>query len=135
KLPPAAQIELIDVSFQYPGGERPVLQDVNLVIRPGERIALIGENGAGKSTLIRLILRLYRPTEGRILLDGRDREAIPSNELHRYFAAVFQEYARYQFTVADNIRFGRLWNASDDDVRRAAQQSGADEFVQSLPEG
>lgn len=135
ELPHAAEIELIDVSFRYPGGDRLVLEDVNLLIKRGERIALIGENGAGKSTLIRLILGLYRPTTGRILLDGRDIHTIPREELHRYFAAVFQEYARYQFTVADNIRFGRLWDATDADVRRAAQQSGADEFIQSLPEG
>ena len=112
-----------------------MLQDVNLVIHPGERIALIGENGAGKSTLIRLILGLYRPTSGRILLGGRDIEKIPKDELHRHFAAVFQEYAKYQFTVRDNIRFGRLWDASDADVRRAASQSGADEYVQTLAEG
>lgn len=128
-------IELAGVSFTYPGSERPVLHDVDLVIHPGERIALIGENGAGKSTLIRLILGLYRPTKGRILLGGRDIETIPREELFRCFAAVFQEYARYQFTVADNIRFGRLWDANDAAIRQAAVESGADAFVQELPEG
>lgn len=134
-LPEAVGIELEDVWFTYPGGEAPVLKGVSLVIHPGERIALIGENGAGKSTLIRLILGLYRPTSGRILVDGRDIREIPKAELYRYFAAVFQEYAKYQYTVKDNIRFGRLWDATDDDVRLAAMQSGADEFIQDLPDG
>ena len=132
---PALGIELIGVSFTYPGGDRPVLSDVTLVIRPGERIALIGENGAGKSTLIRLILGLYRPTEGKILIGGRAIEEIPRDELFRCFAAVFQEYARYQFTVADNIAFGRLRDATDAAIRQAAVESGADAFIQELPEG
>lgn len=132
---PALGIELIGVSFTYPGSQQPVLHDVNLVIQPGERIALIGENGAGKSTLIRLILGLYRPQEGRILLGGRDIQDIPREELFRCFAAVFQEYARYQFTVADNIRFGRQWDADDAAIQRAAVQSGADAFIQRLPDG
>lgn len=133
--PEAVRIELENVSFRYPGSDKLVLQNVNLVIEPGERIALIGENGAGKSTLVRILMGLYRPTEGRVLLNGRDLQEIPTDEVRRMFAAVFQEFVRYQFPVAENIRFGRLADATEADIRWAAQLSGAAAFIETLPEG
>ena len=120
---------------RYPGGDRRCSQDVNLLIQPRRA----DRPHRGKR---RWQVHADPPHPGALPADdGADpprRARYPDHsreELHRYFAAVFQEYARYQFTVADNIRFGRLWDATDADVRRAAQQSGADEFIQSLPEG
>jgi len=130
----AAKIELKNVWFTYPGGERPVLEDINLTIAPGERIALIGENGAGKSTLVRLIMGLYAPTQGEISINGVPLQDLPESELRSYFSAVFQEFVRYQFPVADNIRFGRLLDATPADIEWAASVSGAAEFIESLPE-
>ena len=134
EVPPAADVELRGVWFRYPGSERWVLQDINLTIAKGERIALIGENGAGKSTLVRLIMGLYAPTQGQILIDGTPVAELPEPVLRSYFAAVFQEFVRYQFPVADNIRFGRLASATDADVEWAASLSGVAQFVERLPE-
>lgn len=135
ELPKAARLELVNVSFTYPGGERPVLRNVNLTIEPGERIALIGENGAGKSTLVRLMMGLYEPSHGQILLNGKDLRELHPDFVRRHFAAVFQEFVRYWFPVRENIRFGRLVDATEDDVRRAAEMSGAAEFIERFSEG
>ncbi len=135
ELPSAASIELEDVWFTYPESGHPVLRGVNLTIEAGERIALIGENGAGKSTLIRLIMGLYQPSQGRVLLGGVDVREYPQQLLRRHFAAVFQEFVHYQFPISENIRFGRLHDASDAQVRRAAELSGAAEFIRAFPEG
>lgn len=133
-IPEAASIELQDVWFTYPSGQQPVLRGVNLSIKAGERIALIGENGAGKSTLVRIIMGLYQPSSGRILIDGVDIKDIPADRLPLYFAAVFQEFVKYQFPVADNIRFGRLEDASFDDVVWASRLSDAHTFIKAFPE-
>lgn len=130
----AAGIEIRNVWFSYPGGEHPVLQEIDLAIAPGERIALIGENGAGKSTLVRLIMGLYTPTQGEILINGTNLRDLPEPVLRGSFAAVFQEFVRYWFPVGDNIRFGRLSDATQGDVEWAAGLSGADEFVERLPD-
>jgi ATP-binding cassette, subfamily B, bacterial len=125
-----------DVSFTYPGRVEPALEHLSLTVSPGERIALVGENGAGKSTFVKLLLGLYRPTTGRILVDGVDLREIASADWHRRIGAVFQEFARYQTTVRENIGFG--WIDKLDDValvEAAAARSGVSALAAALPHG
>ena len=124
------------VSFTYPGSEEPALTDLNLTIRPGERLALVGENGAGKSTLVKLLMGLYQPTAGRILVDGVDLRDMALADWYRRFGTVFQDFLRYQSTVRDNITFGWVDGAADEAALSAAvARSGADEVVKTLPQG
>ncbi len=129
-------IRLENVSFIYPGGDRPALTNLDLTIRPGERVALVGENGAGKTTLIKLLLGLYRPTAGRIVVDGVDLDELALADWYRRFGTVFQDFVHYQTTVRENIVFG--WPEGRDDTRALAAtvaRSGADEVVAALPDG
>ena len=129
-------IRLENVSFTYPGSDQPALTNLNLTILPGERIALVGENGAGKTTLIKLLLGLYRPAAGRILVDGVDLNELALADWYRRFGTVFQDFVRYQTTVRENIVFG--WLEGRDDTRALAAtvaRSGADEVVAALPDG
>ena len=124
------------VTFTYPGGERPVLRDVTFRIRPGEKIALVGENGAGKSTLVKLLLGLYRPDTGRISVDGIDVREIELGSLRRAMSAVFQAFTRYQLTLAENVALGQPERAAEREwVMAAARLAGVDEFGASLPAG
>ena len=99
-------IVMESVSFTYPGAARPALSNIDLSLRPGERIALVGENGAGKTTLVKLLMGLYRPTSGRIVVDGNDLDEIALTDWHAKFGSVFQSFLRYQTTVQENITFG-----------------------------
>lgn len=113
-----------------------VLQNINLIIPPGESIALVGLNGAGKTTLIKLLTRLYDPTEGRILLDGVDLREYDLKSLHQRFGVIFQDYVRYQFSVRENIGFGQIEDIDDmQRIENAAERGGADEVVDELPLG
>src|SRR5262249_39292871 len=94
------------VGFSYPGGHRAALDEIDLQIRPGERIARVGENGAGKSTLVKLLLGLYQPTAGRIGADGIDLSSIAPQAWRARLGAVFQDYVRYSLTVRENVGFG-----------------------------
>jgi len=134
--PIAHGIEFRHVSFRYPGSDADVLRDINLHIRPGERIALVGLNGAGKTTLIKLLTRLYDPTEGEVLLDGVDLRAYDLTSLHQRFGVIFQDFVRYQFTVRENIGFGQV-DALDDRARiqAAADRGGASSIIENLPQG
>jgi ATP-binding cassette subfamily B protein len=124
------------VIFAYPGSDRPVLRDINLHLRPGERVALVGENGAGKTTLAKLLLGLYHPTDGRILVDGVDLSRIDLSTWRRRAAAVFQDFQQYHLTVRENIAFGHLERAGDAAaIEQAARLSGADRVVATLPLG
>jgi len=129
-------IHFNNVSFKYPGSDKMVLQNINLIIPPGESIALVGLNGAGKTTLIKLLTRLYDPTEGQILLDGVDLRDYDLKSLHQRFGVIFQDFVRYQFSVRENIGFGQI-DAMDDQERieSAAEHGGADEVVAELPDG
>ncbi len=129
-------IEFRHVSFCYPGSDVFVLRDINLQIRPGERIALVGLNGAGKTTLIKLLTRLYDPTEGQILLDGADLREYDLTSLHQRFGVIFQDFVRYQFTVRENIGFGQV-DALDDLARimDAADRGGAGAIIEKMPQG
>ena len=130
----APRMELEGVTFAYPGSSTNTLEDVSLVIRPKERIALVGENGAGKTTLAKLVLGLYSPSGGRIAFDGVDLEEVdPSVRKHRT-AAVFQDYVRFEVTARENIAFGNLGAFEDSAaIEEAAAMSGASEVVAGLP--
>ena len=129
-------IQFVDVSFAYPGSDRLVLKHINLTLRPGETAVLVGLNGAGKTTFIKLLTRLYDPTEGKILLDGRDLREYDLKDLYRMFGIIFQDFGKYAVNVADNIRFGDIGRESDPEaIRRAAVESNADDFISRLPEG
>lgn len=130
------EIEFRGVSFRYPDVEEWALRDVSLTIRDGEKIALVGENGAGKTTFIKLLTRLYDPTEGAILLDGVDLREYDPAALQRMIGVIFQDFVRYQSTLAENVAFGDV-EAIDDRERilRAIDKGGADDVTAALPEG
>jgi len=124
------------VSFRYPTGTRKVLEDITLDIRPGEHVALVGENGTGKTTLIKLLCRLYDPSDGMITLDGIDLRELQTAALRREIGVVFQDYARYHMTARDNIWFGDIsLPPNDERIVAAAQHSGADHVISGLPQG
>ena len=100
-------IELVNLSFRYPGAEDFVLKGLSLRFELGEKIAIVGKNGAGKTTLIKLLLRLYSPTEGKILLDGTDINDIPADEYFRIFSVAFQDCSLFNYSVRENIAFDR----------------------------
>lgn len=130
------RIELRDVGFRYPGAARPALRDVTLTIEPGETIALVGRNGAGKTTLIKLLVGLYRPTTGTILVDGVDVTTIPVDELRKRIGVIFQDFAHFQLTARENIGVGWLPARDDDEaIGRAIEEGGAKEIVARLPQG
>ncbi|WP_437302856.1 ABC transporter ATP-binding protein [Sorangium sp. So ce388] len=135
--PPAVQgrLELERVGFSYPARrDVPVLEGINLSVRPGEVIALVGSSGAGKSTIASLLMRLYDPDEGRILLDGHDLRALSPSWLRRQIGIVAQEPILFATSVADNIRYGRA-SASDEEVEAAARAANAHDFILRFPEG
>jgi ABC-type multidrug transport system fused ATPase/permease subunit len=113
---------------------RPVLQDVSFHVRPGQRVAVVGPSGAGKSTLVSLLLRLYAPTGGRILVDGVDIAAYRRESLRQAMAVVLQHTVLFGASIRENIAYGKL-DATDADVREAARRAGADDFIQALPRG
>ena len=130
------EIVLENVSFRYPGMTHDVLHDINLTIKSGESIVLVGLNGAGKTTLIKLITRLYDPTGGRILLDGRDIREYDVRELYSLFGIIFQDFGKYAVSVKENIEFGDVSKpGNEDDVKKAAHQSNADVFIEKLADG
>ena len=129
-------IEFKHVSFRYPGSEVYVLKDINLHIQPGERIALVGLNGAGKTTLIKLLTRLYDPTDGQILLDGIDLREYDLTSLQQRFGVIFQDFVRYQFTVQENIGFGQIDALNDlNRIEEAAKRGGASQIIAEMPQG
>lgn len=124
------------VSFSYPGTDRRVLDDINLTIRPGETLVLVGLNGAGKTTLLKLLTRLYDPTEGRILLDGYDLREYDVKQLYAMFGIIFQDFGKYAESVSENIRFGDIRKSSSAEaIRQAAEDADAAEYISRLPNG
>ncbi len=134
-LPPGPHaLTLERVSFRYPGKTAWALRDLSLTIAPGEKLALVGENGAGKSTLIKLLLRLYEPTEGRILYGGVDVRELDPVDFRKRFSAVFQDFVRYQFSANENVGLGELKKLEDAGaIAQAIHDGGADEVVAGLP--
>lgn len=129
-------IEFRDVSYQYPGREEYALRNLSFTIDPGETVALVGRNGAGKSTIVKLLGRLYDPTEGQILIDGRDIREYDPAELRHEFGVMFQDYATYQFSAAENIGVGNIDRMDDlAQVMDAADRAGASDVISKLPEG
>ena len=128
--------EFQNVSFSYPGSTRNVLDSISFRSEPSERIALVGENGAGKTTLVKLLARLYDPTEGRILLDGEDLRSYDVDELRDEIGVIFQDYMRYDALASENIGFGRIGELADfTRIARAAEKSLASGVVEKLPRG
>ncbi len=126
--------EFRGVSFRYPGTTRLVLRNLNFQLRPGERVALVGENGEGKTTIVKLITRLYDPTEGQILLDGVDLREYDLDDLYREIGVIFQDFMRYEMTASENIAIGRIDQLTNVDLLRvAARKSLADEVIDRLP--
>ena len=133
---PQDGIRFEGVSFSYPGASQPALRDIDLHIKPGESLALVGENGSGKTTLIKLLTRLYRPDSGRILLDGMDLEKWEENTLRQRIGVIFQDFARYQFLVGENIGVGDVrFFAEQERWEEAAEKGMADEIIADLPQG
>ncbi len=129
-------IRFENVSFTYPGTEQPALQDINLHIKPGESLALVGENGSGKTTLIKLLTRLYTPTNGRILLDGTDLQQWDESALRQRIGVIFQDFARYQLLLGENIGAGDVQNFDNEARwRTAAAQGMAASIIEALPAG
>jgi ATP-binding cassette subfamily B protein len=133
---PGDGIRFEHVDFVYPDAATPALSDIDLHVRPGMSLALVGQNGSGKTTLIKLLTRLYEPTRGRILLDGLDLREWDETTLRRRIGVIFQDFARYQMLVGENIGAGDV-RAFDDEQRwrAAAAQGLARDFVEQLPLG
>lgn len=129
-------IEFEHVTFCYPGSTIPVLCDVSFKVGQGETIALVGENGAGKTTLVKLLARLYDPTEGEIRVDGTDLRSIDLENHYRQVGVVFQDFAHYDLTARENIAFGQIERLNElDQIRHAARMGGALELIEGLPFG
>jgi ATP-binding cassette, subfamily B, bacterial len=125
-----------NVSFQYTDSARQALKNINLTIKPGETIALVGENGSGKTTLIKLLCRLYDPTSGNITIDGVDLGLFKIADLRRQISVIFQDYAKYHFSAEENIRLGNIEiESKDPNIFTAAMRSGAHDVITKLPHG
>jgi ATP-binding cassette subfamily B protein len=125
-----------NVGFRYPGSERWAVRGLNFVLKPGERLALVGENGAGKTTLAKLLARLYDPSEGRILLDGRDLREYDIESLRRNVGVIFQDFVRYDFPIRENIAVGDIGRLDDQPALAvAASRSLADSVIARFKEG
>ena len=132
---PARGLEFENVSFAYAGATENALSNISLQIKPGESLALVGENGSGKTTLIKLLTRLYDPTEGRILLDGRDLQEWDVEALRRRVGVIFQDFGRYQFSVGENIGAGDVRHIDDKDRWQKAATTGlAAPFIEEMPD-
>ncbi len=133
---PADGVRFEHVSFRYPGSEAPALQDVTLHLRPGSSLALVGENGSGKTTLIKLLAGLYPPDAGRITLDGLDIAAYDPEALRARIGVIFQDFARYQLLVGENVGAGDEAHFEDEARwREAAVKGRAADFIEQLPRG
>jgi ATP-binding cassette subfamily B protein len=124
-----------NVSFKYPGTERWAIRNLSFHLRPGEKLALVGENGAGKTTLVKLLARLYEPTEGAILLDGVDLRDYDLTSLRDNIGIIFQDYMRFQFRAGENIAVGNIGLIEDAElIETSARKSLADTVIEELPE-
>jgi ATP-binding cassette subfamily B protein len=129
-------IEFREVTFSYPGSDRPILRNLNLFLKPDERIALIGENGEGKTTIVKLLTRLYDPTAGQIFLDGVDLREYDLDDYASNIAVIFQDFMRYDMTAWENIAVGQIGARENlEKVELAAKKSLAEGVIQKLPNG
>src|SRR5450631_249297 len=128
--------EFRHVGFAYAGSDRMVVQNINFHLYPNEKLALIGENGAGKTTLVKLLARLYDPTQGQILLDGVDLRDYDVEDLRKEIGVIFQDYMRYELLAKENIGFGKIEDLADHSrIERAARKSMAFQVIDKLPNG
>ena len=129
-------IEFRNVSFRYADRNDYALRDVNLTIKPGEKIALVGANGAGKTTLVKLLTRLYDPTEGQVLIDGVDLREVDPKDLQKRIGVIFQDFVKYFLPAKENIGFGQIDQLENESrIVDSAQRSGAHPTITSLPQG
>ncbi len=129
-------LEFCNVSFSYPGKEKLIIKNLNLTLQGGKSYALVGLNGAGKTTLIKLMTRLYDPTEGEILLDGKNIKNYDVKELYAMYGIVFQDFSKYAVTAKENILFGDVHSEINEErLVYAAKESGIHDFLDSLPKG
>jgi ATP-binding cassette, subfamily B, bacterial MsbA len=128
-------IEVRNLSFTYPGSDRPVLEDISFSVEPGRMVALVGRSGSGKSTLASLIPRFYRHTQGEILIDGIEVNRFSLKNLRRHIALVSQQTSLFNDTVANNIAYGDLAGTPRAEIETAAESAYAREFIDQLPEG
>jgi ATP-binding cassette, subfamily B, bacterial len=134
--PMRGEITFDNVTFAYPGAEKPALINLSFTVKAGETLAVVGRNGAGKTTLFKLICRLYDPSEGRILIDGIDIRDFEPADLRAQIGAMFQDYVTYQATASENIGLGNVSDIADRDaIEAAGKQAGADELIAGLPQG
>lgn len=130
------EIVFRNVGFTYPGTSKPVLKNISFTLKPGAKLAIIGINGAGKTTIIKLLCRLYDPSSGKILVDGKDLREIEIESWYGHLGILPQSYIHYDFTVAATIAMGRAeLNIDQERVKLAAQHADADKFIQEYPNG
>lgn len=128
-------IEFRNVSFSYPGQEGHALRNINITLHPGQKLSIVGENGAGKTTFVKLLCRIYDPTEGGIFLNGVNIRDIDYDQYMELFGAVFQDFKLYALSLKDNVALAHSDNASDGDVEDALRRAGFGEKLDSLPKG
>ncbi len=131
----SGRLEVRNLSFQYPGAEKPVLNDISFVAEPGQMVALVGRSGSGKSTLASLIPRFYHHEQGQILIDGLDVEEYSLRNLRQHIALVTQHVTLFNDSVTNNLAYGDLAGAPIEQVRQAAEAAYAAEFIDKLPQG
>jgi len=133
---PGDGIRFENVSFTYPGSQRPAVHNISLHLKPGKKLALVGENGSGKTTLIKLLTRLYQPDEGKIFLDGLDLNEWDPDLLKKRIGVIFQDFARYQMTVGENVGAGDVSAIDDRDRWEDASEKGmAKPFIDKMKDG
>src|SRR6267143_1251302 len=134
--PMRGEIRFDDVTFAYPGADKPALTNLSFTIKAGETLAVVGRNGAGKTTLFKLICRLYDPVEGRILIDGIDLRELEPRDLREQIGGMFQDYVDYQATASENIGLGNVPQIGDrESIVEASERAGADDLIANLPDG
>lgn len=133
--PEQASIEFRDVWFRYPGTDRDILKGMSFRIEAGEKISVVGENGEGKSTIIKLLLGLFAPDRGEILINGRPLSDYSDRAIGQIFGTVFQDFVRYSITVEENVMLGDLEHGDQEAYQRAVKRAGAEEFINRLPNG
>jgi ATP-binding cassette subfamily B protein len=130
---PEAGVQFENVEFRYPGSDKVAITNINLQIKRGQSLALVGENGSGKTTLIKLLTRLYKPTHGRVLLDGRDLQEWDPEVLRRRIGVIFQDFVRYQLMVGENIGAGDVREFENRERwAEAARQGKAAPFIEEM---
>jgi ATP-binding cassette subfamily B protein/ATP-binding cassette subfamily C protein len=129
------EIEFRNVSFSYPGQEENALRNINIILKPGQKLSVVGENGAGKTTFVKLLCRIYDPTDGAIFLDGVDIRDIDFDKYTALFSTVFQDYKLYALSLKDNVALAESDNVNDDEVENVLRKAGFGEKLGSLPKG